>query len=255
MEAKLVLLEPLALIGWGLALLAAYALWRRAAARWGLLCITSFYFWFATPLGANAMLGYFEHHTRTVAACNSSHDAWIVVLAGGIDDEAREVDAWERLAGPSLKRTLRAARLALAEPDRRVLLIGGAGNGVHEADVMASLLVALGVDRGRLVVDSTALNTRESAVHAAAELARASAGRDPMLVTSALHMVRASEAFESEGLRVCPRPVDFRWVSPPARHALIPQASSVAKSNATLHEALGLLYYRLSARWSAAQDK
>ncbi|MGE5095852.1 MAG: YdcF family protein, partial [Betaproteobacteria bacterium] len=146
-------------------------------------------------------------------------------------------------------------QLALREPGRKLLMSGGSGDSAREADIMADVARAMGVDASRVAVERGSHNTFESAAASARILAAEHAPREVLLVTSALHMVRAVASFETHGLLACPRPMDFRWVSPPASHALIPQASALRKSNDVVHEAAGLAYYRVAGMLSAGSTR
>lgn len=243
-----VMLEPVALFGWALLGLTGYLLAIRGRARWGALALSVAFFWFACPLGANVMLQPFEERATAASASCPAAPGWIVVLAGGIDEAQRDGPQVEDLHGASLRRVLAGVRMAHEVPAARLVLSGGAGRAAREADLMSQLAVSMGIARERVVVERESRNTFESAA-ALARLARAEkpAG-GTVLVTSALHMARARSAFASEGLEVCARPVDFRWVEVPWNHAFVPQISALRKSTAVVHEAGGLFYYWVSGR-------
>jgi uncharacterized SAM-binding protein YcdF (DUF218 family) len=245
-------LEPVGLVGW--ALLACIALAFRARARAlgaVLVALSLFYFWIASPLGANVMLGWLEHHPTAAANCGPPTEGQtVVVLAGGIDealDDQAPTDVG-RLHGATLRRVLGGVEAARASHGRLVLA-GGAGDDVREADLMAELAARLGIERERIVVERDSANTYENAQRVAG-LLRADtqpAGR-LRLVTSALHMPRAIGSFRAAGLDVCAHPLDRRWVNPPAPAAFVPQISALRKSSDAIYELMGLVAYRAQGR-------
>jgi uncharacterized SAM-binding protein YcdF (DUF218 family) len=128
-----------------------------------------------------------------------------------------EVDAIVVLGGGSLAPTSEGSgRLGLAAQAwfaRRapyILVSGGGGRmgngrGRSEAAKMARALNAMGVPASALVLEDRSRNTRENAAMTAA-LARERGGHRVVLVTSALHMPRASLEFRHAGLDVIPLP-------------------------------------------------
>lgn len=248
------LAEPVALLAGALSLLVVM-LWR--ARQRGPLVLAAatlvIYFWVATPLGANAMLGLLEHHPSTLRECGPPADgSVIVVLAGGIDADVESTQDFGRLHGPTLRRVIAAAKLAGTVPGSTLVLAGGGGAAVREADLMSSLVVALGIAAERVRVERESGDTHQNAVQVS--LLLRSGGPSPArvhLVTSALHMPRSVAVFRAQGIDVCPHPVDRRWVNPPARHAFIPQMSAFRKSSDVYHEAMGLLAYWLTGKLEA----
>lgn len=245
------LTEPVALIG--AALLALCWLLRRAAWRGplGLAAVTTAaYFWVASPLGANLAVGALESRIAAPDGCaTATPGGVIVVLAGGMSGSPATAEEFSRLHESSLRRTIEGVRLAARTRDSRLVLSGGSGDQVREADLMGSLGRALGFAAARMHLERTSQNTYESAM-AVSTLLRGEADttRPVVLVTSALHMPRAQGVFRHAGLEVCPYPVDYRQVEPRPHEMLIPQLSALTKSVHAYHEMVGLLAYRLSGK-------
>ena len=72
-------------------------------------------------------------------------------------------------------------------------------------------------------------------------------GNKIILVTSAFHMPRAQRLFENEGLEVVPYPVDFKSLTADSITFMdyLPHSRSLAKTELSLWEFMGRLYYWL----------
>lgn len=245
--------HPVALVAWGLLALAGLS--RRAgvprSARRFVAGLAALYFALATPLGANLVVGALEHPSRPVArAClEPPPGGTVVVLAGGMSEDVPSKDDFASLHAASLRRVMEAVRLARSGRDARLVLAGGGGHAVREADVMASLATALGVDPASLLLERQSRTTAEGAANVARLLAERG-GSPPTvhLVTSAMHMPRAAASFRRQGIDVCPVPVDRRFVRPAAHEALIPQITALEKSSAAWHEIVGYAVYWATGR-------
>jgi len=246
-----VLFEPVALLGWAMLALSALA-WRRSTAgNRGLFALAGglsvAYFWFASPLGANLMVGALEHGVFAVRECAPGDGARVyVVLAGGKTGTPESDADVAHLQEAGFRRTVEGATLARTDAGSLLVLAGGSGESVTEADLMRHLALRLGVSAERIRVERSSGNTHESAVGVARLLRNG--GTRIHLVTSAMHMPRAAAAFGAQGIEVCPRAVDRRYVRPDIEDALIPQITALVKSTAAMHEFVGYAWYYLSGR-------
>lgn len=101
-------------------------------------------------------------------------------------------------------RAVYAAR-AFPEGFQRIVISGGAPKGSSPvAPGMRDFLVAEGVSRSAITIETESRSTRENAANVARLLAESSGVN--VLMTSDLHMFRAHRAFQKAGLRVLPRP-------------------------------------------------
>jgi len=140
--------------------------------------------------------------------------------------------------------------LAKRYPDSHVLLSGGIGTllptGMSEAKTTEDLLVAMGMDEHRLVIEDRSRNTYENAVFSKA-VADPKPGETWILVTSAAHMPRAVGCFRHAGWEILPYPVDYqpneRW-----RFDYIDLGGSLVLLAKAAHEWLGLAGYYLTGR-------
>jgi uncharacterized SAM-binding protein YcdF (DUF218 family) len=103
------------------------------------------------------------------------------------------------------ERVTETVRLSKLYPEARILYSGGG----TEAPLGKEILIRLGVERERIIVEDRSRNTAQNA-----RLSKIIAAPKPsdkwVLVTSAFHMPRAMGAFRAVGFPVEAAPVDFR---------------------------------------------
>lgn len=162
----------------------------------------------------------------------------IVVLGGGdtyhwMDRPEVEADdlPYSRVAAGA--RAYEAGRAPL------VILSGGRGIRHTEADGMATAMRRLGVPASALLLERHSRDTRDNALFTA-RLAQARGIRRVLLVTSAVHMTRASLWFRDAGIAVTP--VSVPEPSPRAGAARwVPSRAALWRSGRALKEYAGLL--------------
>jgi len=238
--------EPVALIAWALigSLIICYQR-REWVSLWSVLVVLILHFSLASPLTANLLVASLENMSIDMSSCHlDSKSLPIVVLAGGVKVNSGGPDQVDALHLTSFRRAIAAARLAIKTPETILVVSGGSGRAVKEADLMSILITRLGVSPTRIIKESTSKNTHESAIRTRQIIE--SLGIDKiMLVTSAIHIPRATATFRKQNIEVCPKPIDHRWVKPILPGALIPQITALQKSTDALHEIYGVLWYRI----------
>lgn len=143
------------------------------------------------------------------------------------------------LDADGLARIVEGVRLARSRPDSRLLVSGGAPPGFTPSALgYARLATELGIQPSALVVMDRALDTNQEAREVAGLL-----GHSPfLLVTSAFHMPRAMLLMRRAGANPVPAPTGqilrARQGSEP--FGLIPGSRGLRKTEAALHEYLGL---------------
>ena len=159
----------------------------------------------------------------------------IVVLGGGLTDS-------RTLSLVSLGRTIQGIRLYRQGLAPTIIFAGGeAGQHAAEGMVMASLAVELGVPDGAIWIETESNDTWTEALEVA-RLAQPRGVRRILLVTDALHMKRASSAFERAGFQVLAVLGETGLIDaqdPGARLILMRQLGI---------EAFARLYYRVRSR-------
>ena len=160
----------------------------------------------------------------------------IVVLGGGCEES--EYPPHMVLGEDSYDRSLAAGWLYRSQAARPVLVSGSRCD-----SAMALLLEAQGVAPEFIVQEGRSINTHENAAYSA-EILRSKGIRSVVLVTDAKSMLRAELCFRKEGIGVVPFPAglgirEFDFTQ------LIPTWLAIRANGETVHEFLGLLWYRL----------
>jgi uncharacterized SAM-binding protein YcdF (DUF218 family) len=122
-----------------------------------------------------------------------------------------------------------------------------------ESEDIRILLQRLGVPESRIILESKSVDLRTSVVEVKQILEREKlAGRPIFLVTSAINMTRAIQAFRKPDLYVFPRPTDFYTFQPQATprrsiniNEFIPSVEALLINSRILEEFFGALYYFL----------
>jgi uncharacterized SAM-binding protein YcdF (DUF218 family) len=126
-----------------------------------------------------------------------------------------------------------------------VLACGGADNGGGQpaSNAMRQILEQAGVPETMIWTEERSHSTHENALYGSEILRRYKIGRIA-LVVDAQSMFRAEACFRKEGMVVAPAPCAFREFGSLGRE-LIPSWEAIARNEGTLHEILGLAWYRL----------
>ena len=238
------LVDPLALLFLLSLSLVGARLWRRGSRRgWvaaGIWVVC--FLMVSAPRLVNPLVSLLEKQHASLPVC--APDLPIVVLGGGVDSRVESSAEFERMQPATLARVAAAARLAQVHSGVPIVVAGGALRQVSEAAVMASLLERLGVAGSRLLQEANSANTWSNAKNVAELLRSKQLPAGVRLVTSALHMRRATSAFERNGLSVCPVAVDYQALQDIPAWAFMPQTTALVKFDKLMHELVALVVYR-----------
>jgi uncharacterized SAM-binding protein YcdF (DUF218 family) len=237
---------PLTLSLWLLACAAVLLLLRRRKLG-GLLLVLSLAWsllW-SIPLASDGLRGLLERRYPVVAEAALPKADAIVVLGGG------SRYAW--LNRPDVRpEQLQSSRLAagarawLSGRAPIVILSGGGEDGDSEAQRMAAAIARLGVPASALILEDRSRNTHDNALFTAALADRRGMHR-VLLVTSSLHMPRASLLFRNAGVDVVPVPVPERAKRATWRQRWVPSFGALWRSGRALKEYAGLLAVHLQS--------
>ncbi|MCY7353457.1 MAG: YdcF family protein [Cytophagaceae bacterium] len=176
------------------------------------------------------------------------YDVAIILTGGILSEGSRSREDYS--FGPSSDRLLQPLLLYKKGRIKRILISGGEAKiseGIFpdEGQIAADFLKACGVDSSAIRREGRSRNTYENARYTA-ELLRKQPQQRLLLVTSALHMKRATACFRHAGLTVTPYPVDFR--SGPTGIApgqFWPSEEALERFNRLVHEWVGYFTYRV----------
>ncbi len=168
----------------------------------------------STPLG-QMPLAMVEDRFPTIAYDDLPDDlAGIIVLGGALDIRRTEQRRQTQL-NDAADRITTLVSLAAARPDTPIIFSGGQGalhpSDLSEAEAVADLLTEMGLDGGRLQLETRSRNTHENAAYTRELVARAGMpGGRWLLVTSAFHMPRAVGSYRAAGFDLVAYPIDYR---------------------------------------------
>lgn len=207
----------------------------------GLLMVVSY------PTIQESLLRSLENRYPPILNFQDLQDVrWVVVLGGGHNSDPK-LPSTGQISGSSLARLIEGIRIQKNITDGKLILSGGAVfDPVPEAQTMANVAIALGVDEKDIILESDARDTEEQA-QKIKKIVKNSDGTGLILVTSAAHMPRSMMVFERWGLQPIPAPVDYRakkqqGINP---KSFFPISSRIRMMESALHEYLGILWLKL----------
>lgn len=203
----------------------------------------------STPLVANRLVQPLE---RGVSIPQPLMGDVMILLCGGINEKAPDLTGKGTPSGDALWRVVTAAR-AFRKIHLPIIVSGGAParGGTPESVITGRFLIDLGVPAEMIIEERQSRDTSENARYCK-EILKQRGFRNPILVTSGLHMKRSVLAFERVGVRVVPLPARLTAVPEKAYNwtHFIPSGSAFGVSAAALKEHAGFLFYRLKpANW------
>jgi len=182
----------------------------------------------------------------------------MIVLAGGT--EPQEYPRQTAEVNGAGDRVLYAAYLYREGTAPLILLCGGDipwmdTSAASPAEDMADLMLAMGIPKDALILETKSQNTSENAANCAGMLKEKEI-TEAILVTSAAHMPRSMMMFTDQGLTLIPAPTDFSitengweqlWQEPGLNLLtnLMPSASALGQTTNALKEYIGMLWYQL----------
>jgi len=204
------------------------------------------------PVVGNYLIRWTEQWAeRRVASAMPVVDAIVVLSAGRVRAPGPEkmtewADANRYFGGLELFRAGRSSLLVFTgswvawDPDAPL-----------EGEVLAGFARSSGVPASQIAVTGRVGNTADEATEVV-RLLRSRGVERPhvLLVTSAFHMPRARQQFESVGIQVEPFPVDFS-ISEGAHATVLdflPGLGALGKTQTALRELYGRAYYRVTSR-------
>lgn len=198
-----------------------------------------------TPLLANQLLTLLERAAPIDPECRTDAPTVAVILAGGIDQRPADAGDFSAIGIASRRRLDSGLAYWREHPGTTLVVTGGPARLGFPAEsrLLAAYATAFGVPDAAIRMETKSTSTWENAFTVSRMVP--AVPRRIALVTSALHMPRARLTFESAGFMVCPIRADPRYTANDFPDALLPGSSALRKTEAALHEFVGLAYYRL----------
>ena len=193
---------------------------------------------------AGLLISPLEHASQPLSLPYQGEAQAIVVLGGGRRRNAPEYGGMDVVNAATLQR-LRYAAVLQRSTGLPLLVTGGRPDGaaIPEAEIMAR---SLREDFGVTVrwQENAANNTADNAQYAAAILRQQNI-KHVLLVTDAIHMPRALQAFSKTGLQVTVAPTGYLAVGSMQPADYLPRAHWLTYSSYALHEWIGRVWYWL----------
>lgn len=205
----------------------------------------------STQGGALLLVSPLEARTSVLDLARPTGAGAIVVLGAGTVERAPEYGGQDVPDQVALVRLQYAAYLQHAT-GLPLMTSGGNPWGKRSARTIAATMARTLRDDFRTPVAWTEERSVDTAQNAAfsAALLKAAGIRRVLLVTHAMHMPRAREAFLRHGIEIVDAPTLFYSRAPWSPWMLLPSASGLYRSYYAMHEWIGLGWYRLRERSS-----
>ncbi|MDX8396383.1 MAG: YdcF family protein [Mariprofundaceae bacterium] len=219
--------------------------------RWGRGCVVvslALFWMLSTEPVRDILLDPLEsqYPVLNIEQLNTENTA-IILLGGGIYEDAPEYGGVDQLSNHAMMRTLYAADIA-EKSGLNVYATGGrplSEENEAEGDIMRRWLIRLGVPEQRVFAESFANNTWENAAYMRTMLEKKDVDKI-VLVTTAWHMPRSVWSFEAHGFTVIPAPCTFLTKQKDYDlRSYLPHWGVFNDSALALHEYLVLFWYRL----------
>lgn len=186
-----------------------------------------------------------------------------IIMLGGFEAPRISRARGQLSLNEGAERLTEAVLAARARPAAKVVFTGGdgtlLGSSGSAAGPIGTFLVALGIERGRIVLEGASRTTHENALELA-RLLQPRPGQRWLLVTSAYHMPRSVGVFRHAGFDVVAWPADYRTSGVGAvAQGFISFHQGLERVDLAVKEWVGLVAYRLSGRmdvlWPGPKDR
>jgi uncharacterized SAM-binding protein YcdF (DUF218 family) len=198
---------------------------------------------------SDSFLGTLEYKYLPITDASNFQDVkWVVVLGGGHVSNPK-LSITDQLTDTSLVRLVEGIRIHKKILNSTLVLSGGSVfSSTSDADTMAKMAMALGIEKKEIVLESESKDTKDQA-----RFIQNIIGTNRfVLVTSASHMARSVALFKAKGMKPIPAPTGF-WVkntinTNPAR--FFPSGKGIDKMERVVYEYLGIAWAKLRGQIS-----
>lgn len=196
------------------------------------------------PFTAHQLIKDHEPTSLAFNALNSPRIDKIVVLGCDINPNPA-LSANNQLGNCALTRLVEGVTLAKRYPNATLFVSGGGYNKVTNSALMSQTAINLGVSKSRIMQNPQAMDTAAEAKLLAPKLVDFKVA----LVTSVLHMPRAKNLFNAQGIEVIPAATDYHnFAALPFYKQFIPNADALRVVTQYMHEVIGSAWISVR-RW------
>ena len=175
-----------------------------------------------------------------------SYDVGIVLGGMSVYDEDLQRAQFYR----GVDRLLQAVELYKRGVIKKIVFTGGSGRVLHpemkEGGYISRYLLNFGVPQKDFLIESESNNTHENALFTKYLFEKEKISGRYLLITSAFHMRRSTECFNTVGISTDPYSTD-RYAGPRKfefDHVFIPNSSTMNDWNNLIHEIVGYITYK-----------
>ena len=200
----------------------------------------------STNAGSRLLVAPLENLTAPLADARSAGAQAIVVLSAGMVNAAPEYGGQDAPDPVTLVRLQYGARLQ-HQTALPIMVSGGRVAGATSTGSLGAMMARTLREDFRTSVawiEDQSEDTDQNAVNSARMLKAAGISR-VLLVTHALHMPRARQAFARQGIDVVEAPTLFYSRAAWSPWMLLPSASGLYRSYYAMHEWVGMAWYRM----------
>lgn len=222
---------------------------KRRLARWLWLLALLVFYVFQSGLTNDLLLRPLELSYPPMSASVLAPQDAVIVLAGSVTGQP--VTNTPTLLGTStLPRLICGITYWRTGVAPLLVVSGGSGDPFEPlpsaAEVMQTLAIQLGVPESAIMTETHSRTTAENAVEVRRRFPRL---QRIVLVTSALHLPRATALFRKQGFEVTPAPCDYRTAAGAWElRDFLPNAGNLANIGQAVHEYVGLALFRALGR-------
>jgi uncharacterized SAM-binding protein YcdF (DUF218 family) len=221
---------------------------RKDGGRAGTIWVTALvlaYLTLSIPIVADGFVSTLSPSYPPVRTVDEARGATaIVVLGAGIETYRSRGDVYTGAKREHALRIMEAARVYHVLDRPWVIVTGSLGNErIAESGYMAADLKDHGVDPDRIIEETKAVNTRDSALFVPPILKERGV-KQFVIVTSQQHIARALKAFRKVGWDPIPSTPEF-YVSRFRALPYLPRESALEASSAMFYDELAMVYYWL----------
>ncbi len=234
-----------------ISVLLLFAIFLRKQSKWKSRCLKvgiGLFFFFTNNFVTNEVVKWWEIPATPYASMQKKYEYGILLTGVARSEMEPDDRIYLGRGGDRVMQTLQLYKLGFI---KKILISGGNGKlkevKKQEADVLADLLLLMGIPQTDILIENKSRNTHESAVEVNKLFRDQIKPEECILITSAFHMRRSRACFIKEGWNVDTFSTDF--ISHPRRFSpdetIIPQEEALGNWHILVREWTGMIAYKL----------